>query len=173
VAFLGTKTEVPRIARAVLEGVPHHITQRGNARQIVFDTREDRLLYLDLLREYAERFYLKLWGYCLMSNHVHLIAVPSRRDSLARALGRTHTEYADTEHIATNMWTYLAGALLLLPSGRTASLERAGVRGKKPGPCRVGAESDGIRMVERGCSCNGGRRARVARPESLARTIQR
>ncbi|MFL6417095.1 MAG: transposase [Bryobacteraceae bacterium] len=74
-----------RIARAVVEGVPHHMTQRVNARQVVFDTGEDRLLYLDLLREYAESYRLRLWGYCLMSNHVHLIAVPGRADSLARA----------------------------------------------------------------------------------------
>lgn len=79
--------------------MPHHITQRGNARQIVFDTRKDRLLYLDLLREYAARFKLKLWGYCLMSNHVHLIGVPDRSDSLAGALGRTHAEYARYRNI--------------------------------------------------------------------------
>lgn len=83
-----------RIARAVLEGVPHHVTQRGNGRQVVFDTAEGYRLYLDLLREYAERFHLSIAAYCLMRNHVHLIAVPQRSDSLARALGRTHAQYA-------------------------------------------------------------------------------
>ncbi|MGH9608492.1 MAG: transposase, partial [Bryobacteraceae bacterium] len=65
-----------------------------NGRQIVFDTDEGRRVYLDLLRNYADRFRLSLWAYCLMSNHVHLLAVPSRPDSLARALGRTHADYA-------------------------------------------------------------------------------
>ena len=73
-----------RIARTVLEGVPHHITQRGSGRQKVFDIPEGHRLYLDLMREYAYRFHLSISAYCLMSNHVHLIAVPQRSDSLAR-----------------------------------------------------------------------------------------
>jgi putative transposase len=83
-----------RIARAVLPDVPHHITQRGNARQVVFDNAEGRRLYLDLLRRNADHFQLSIWAFCLMSNHIHLIAVPERADSLARTLGRTHAEYA-------------------------------------------------------------------------------
>jgi putative transposase len=83
-----------RIARAVLEDVPHHITQRGNGRQVIFDTVEGRLLYLDLLRDSAKRFGLSIWAYCLMSNHIHLLAAPKRADSLARALGRIHADYA-------------------------------------------------------------------------------
>ncbi len=83
-----------RLARAVMEGIPHHVTQRGNGRQVVFDTPEGHRLYLDLLREYADRFHLSIAAYCLMSNHVHLVAVPQRPDSLARALGRTHAQYA-------------------------------------------------------------------------------
>ncbi len=77
-----------------MEGVPHHISQRGNGRQIIFDTIEGRLVYLDLLRKYAERFGLSIWAYCLMGNHVHLLAVPPKADSLARALGRAHADYA-------------------------------------------------------------------------------
>ena len=61
---------------------------------MIFDTVEGRLIYLDLLRNCAERFGLSIWAYCLMSNHVHLLAVPSKADSLARALGRVHADYA-------------------------------------------------------------------------------
>jgi putative transposase len=82
------------MARVVAVGVPHHITQRGNGRQSVFDTDQDRLLYLDLLRNYAGRHSLKLGAWCLMSNHVHLVAIPERPDSLRRSLARTHSDYA-------------------------------------------------------------------------------
>jgi putative transposase len=83
-----------RIARVVAPGVPHHITQRGNARQVVFDHARDRRVYLELLRYYAEKFRLRIWAWCLMSNHVHLLAVPETADSLKWTLGRTHRDYA-------------------------------------------------------------------------------
>ena len=84
---------MPRLARIVLPGVPHHITQRGNNRQDVFFVDDDRRVYLDLLGEHAERFGLKVLGYCLMANHVHLIVTPSDEESLAKAVGRTHFRY--------------------------------------------------------------------------------
>jgi putative transposase len=83
-----------RTARVVAAGVPHHVTQRGNNRQDVFLTDEDRRAYLDGLRKRAEEENLRILGYCLMANHVHLVGVPERDDSLARALGRTHSSYA-------------------------------------------------------------------------------
>jgi putative transposase len=85
---------MPRISRVVVPGVPHHVTQRGNARQVTFLTDGDRLVYLDLLRRNRREFGLRIWAYCLMNNHVHLLAVPEREDSLARTLGRTHSDYA-------------------------------------------------------------------------------
>jgi putative transposase len=85
---------MPRMARAVAVGVPHHVTQRGNNRQRIFDSDEDRLVYLKLLREYADRRRLVIWGYCLMDNHVHLIAAPQREDALARTLRQAHADYA-------------------------------------------------------------------------------
>ncbi len=84
---------MPRLARIVLPGVPHHITQRGNNRQDVFFVDDDRRVYLALLHQHAERFGLQVVGYCLMTNHVHLIATPSSEDSLAKAVGRTHFRY--------------------------------------------------------------------------------
>src|SRR6266849_9968154 len=83
-----------RIARVVAQGVPHHITQRGNARQIVFNDAKDRRIYLELLRYYTEKFRLRIWAWCLMSNHVHLLAVPETAESLKRALGQAHHDYA-------------------------------------------------------------------------------
>jgi putative transposase len=83
-----------RIARFVAEGLPHHVTQRGNARKIVFEDPEDRRVYLNLLRSYAEEHRLSIWAWCLMTNHIHLLAVPRTPTALARALGRTHSDYA-------------------------------------------------------------------------------
>jgi hypothetical protein len=67
---------MPRQRRVVLPGRPHHITQRGNNRRDVFFDDSDRELYLSLLREYTAQYQVKILGYCLMTNHVHLIAVP-------------------------------------------------------------------------------------------------
>jgi len=83
-----------RIARIVLENIPYHVTQRGNGRQQVFYDRQDYQLYLDLLRVYAEDAQLQMWAYCLMSNHVHLIAVPQRPDAMSSTLRRTHADFA-------------------------------------------------------------------------------
>ncbi len=88
---------MPRVARIVIPGCPHHITQRGNNRQDVFFVDGDRVRYLEILAEQAERFGLALEGYCLMTNHVHLIATPREADSLAKAVGRTHWLY--TQHV--------------------------------------------------------------------------
>ncbi len=84
---------MPRTARIVGPGLAHHVVQRGNNRQDVFFVDDDRQAYLDLLREQAEKFALTVLGYCLMTNHVHLIAIPDRPDSLAKAVGRTNFRY--------------------------------------------------------------------------------
>jgi putative transposase len=83
-----------RKARVVAAGVPHHVTQRGNNRQDVFLTDDDRRYYLSVLRDRSQQAGLQLLGYCLMTNHVHLVAIPTRAESLARALGRAHSSYA-------------------------------------------------------------------------------
>ena len=93
-AAVGTILLVPRRPRVVAPGVAHHITQRGNNRQLVFHSDYDRRLYVDLLARYAGANSVRMLGYCLMSNHVHLVAVPGRPESLARALRSTHSEYA-------------------------------------------------------------------------------
>ena len=85
---------MPRLARIVVAGQPHHITQRGNNQQDVFFVDDDRRMYLQFLREYAARYRLRIHGYCLMTNHVHIIAVPEVEDALANAIGRTHFRYS-------------------------------------------------------------------------------
>jgi putative transposase len=89
---------MPRAARVVVEGVPHHITQRGNNRQDVFLVDEDRRYYLETLLDKCRQHGVTLLGYCLMTNHVHLIGVPRQPTSLALALGQAHWRYAVRFH---------------------------------------------------------------------------
>ncbi len=75
-----------RIARVVATGLPHHITQRGTNRQPVFTTDRSREVYLALLREHSRRHHLRILAYCLMTNHIHLVAIPEQEDSLHRTM---------------------------------------------------------------------------------------
>lgn len=83
-----------RLPRVVIVDVPHHVTQRGNARQVILASDADRIIYLELLREYSQLYGLSLLGYCLMSNHIHLIAVPHRPEALSHSLRQAHGRYA-------------------------------------------------------------------------------
>jgi len=83
-----------RVARIVAPGFPHHVTQRGNRRADVFEVDADYRAYLGFLRQYAEKRGLSIWAYCLMTNHIHLVAVPAREESLGAALRDAHTVYA-------------------------------------------------------------------------------
>jgi putative transposase len=78
------------MARVVVPGVGHHVTQRGNRRCDVFADDADRMLYLSLLGEYAERHGMAISAYCLMTNHVHFVATPSAAESPARTFRDTH-----------------------------------------------------------------------------------
>jgi putative transposase len=90
----GLEEWMARFARVVAPGIPHHVTQRGNARRFILKTDADRSIYLHLLRQGLERYGVELTGYCLMSNHVHLIVVPRNKDALARSLKDTHGRFA-------------------------------------------------------------------------------
>lgn len=83
-----------RMARVMFEGVPFHVTHRGNHKKQIFFNDSDRQEYLDLLRRYATRFEMSVWGYCLMDNHVHTVAVGSTRPSISKALGNAHREFS-------------------------------------------------------------------------------
>jgi putative transposase len=97
-----------------MPGVPHHITQRGNRRQQTFFGDEDYAAYVDLLTEWCGNCGVEVWAYCLMPNHVHLIAVPSSEDGLARAVGEAHRRY-------TRMINFREGWRGYLWQGRFAS----------------------------------------------------
>ena len=87
-----------RLARVVLPGLPHHVTQRGNGRQRTFFNDDDYALYLALLREHCARASVAVWSWVLMPNHAHLVLVPSDADGLRRALAPLHRAYAGYAH---------------------------------------------------------------------------
>ena len=83
-----------RLARIIVPGLPHHVTQRGNRRQALFVEAGDYALYRDLLAERCQANAVACWAYCLMPNHAHLILTPQDASGLALALSRAHRLYA-------------------------------------------------------------------------------
>ena len=83
-----------RLARVVIPGLPHHVTQRGNGREQTFFSDRDYSSYLRVLRSATAASSVTCLAYCLMPNHVHLILVPCTRDGLRECLARTHRAYA-------------------------------------------------------------------------------
>jgi putative transposase len=90
---------MPRNARCVAPGVPYHITQRGTDHQKVFFSAGDRHLYLRLIAENKESAGVSVLAYCLMTNHIHVVAVPEREDSLAVLFRRVNGRYAQAVNI--------------------------------------------------------------------------
>lgn len=88
---------MPRTARMVVPGVPHHVTQRGNRRHPTFFSASDYATYLRIAAGVFAEARVQVWAYCLMPNHVHLIATPSDEMGLAQAIAATHVRY--TRHI--------------------------------------------------------------------------
>lgn len=88
---------MPRIARIVGIGYPHHLIQRGNNRQNIFFDQEDRRLYLKWLEKYSLECGCTIHAYCLMSNHVHLLVVPQYNYSLAKTMQKLSLTF--TQHI--------------------------------------------------------------------------
>jgi putative transposase len=67
---------MPRLARVVLPNYPHHVVQRGHNKQLVFAEDADYRYYLDTLATFKAELDIKVYAFCLMSNHVHLILQP-------------------------------------------------------------------------------------------------
>ena len=93
-----------RLARIVIPGLPHHVTQRGNRREQVFFGDDDYTAYLDMLRLATQKSESEIWAWCLMPNHVHLIITPSHSDGLRACIANAHRRYAARIN-ARNKWT--------------------------------------------------------------------
>jgi len=93
-----------RLARIVVPGLPHHVTQRGNRRETVFFCDADYQAYLDLLKTALTKSGSEVWAWCLMPTHVHLIVVPRDKDGLRRSVADAHRRYSGRIN-ARNTWT--------------------------------------------------------------------
>jgi putative transposase len=93
-----------RLARMVVPGLPHHVTQRGNRREAIFFEDGDQEIYCDMVAEQLRKSDVEVWAYCLMPNHVHLILKPREADGMGRALGEAHRRYTNFVN-ARDRWT--------------------------------------------------------------------
>lgn len=98
---------MPRKNRLVVPGLPHHVTQRGNNRQAVFFTEEDRKLYLEMLFEQCGRWQVKVAGYCLMTNHVHILLIPCDLEGISHVMCRLQSDYARILNLRQSMCGHL------------------------------------------------------------------
>ena len=100
---------MPRKSRIAVANYPHHIVQRGHNRKAVFVTYNDRLAYLITLRDFRQELGLKVYGYCLMTNHVHLLIDPGQNamnlSLLMKRLAGRHTRRINRlEHRTGTSW---------------------------------------------------------------------
>ncbi len=85
---------MPRMARLVVPGFPHHVTQRGGRGQSTFFEESDYLTYVEILQALKQSARVEVLAYCLMPNHIHAIVVPGDTQGLARLFGTAHHRYA-------------------------------------------------------------------------------
>ncbi|MDY0231496.1 MAG: transposase [Candidatus Saccharicenans sp.] len=98
---------MPRIARIVIPYIPHHVVQRGNRNQRAFFSEDDKKLYLKILGFNCSKEKIKIWCYCVMDNHIHLVAVPESAEHLVKAIGETHRKYTWMINTRNNWKGYL------------------------------------------------------------------
>ena len=100
---------MPRNARTLLNDYPHHIIQRGHNRQTVFISDDDYFFYLDNLREWKARLGCKVYAYCLMPNHAHLVIDPGADERnlslLMKRIAGRQTRYVNkNEQRSGTLW---------------------------------------------------------------------
>jgi len=134
---------MPRHARIVIPEVPYHIIQRGNRRQPVFFEDEDRDFYLKLLHKWGNIEKLSVLGYCLMTNHIHCVAVPHLPTSLARTFAAVHKRYSQVINKRYGWKGYLwQGRFLSYPMDELYRYR--GLRYTELNPVRAGLVDDAI-----------------------------
>ena len=98
---------MPRPLRPIADGLVYHVINRGNNRQPVFHGEGDYLAFLKAVADLKERKPFDLYGYCLMSNHIHLLLRP-RGGTISRivqSLLVSHTQrYHRFHHSGGHVW---------------------------------------------------------------------
>ena len=99
---------MPRLPRLNLAGVPQHVVQRGNNRQVCFFVEQDYVVYLDKLKYYAKQYQVDVHAFVLMTNHVHLLMTPNTDkgvSQLMQSLGRYYVRYINQTYNRTGtLW---------------------------------------------------------------------
>ena len=100
---------MPRHARLILSNCPHHVIQRGHNRQVVFAGDDDYLYYLDTLQKWKVKLGCKVYAYCLMTNHVHLVIDPGHQGEnlslLMKRIAGRQTRYVNKmEKRSGSLW---------------------------------------------------------------------
>jgi putative transposase len=135
-----TLPAVPRANRTVFPGIPHHVTQRGNHRERVFHAPGDPEAYLALLNTYARQHGLRIFAYCLMPNHIHLVVTPGTAESLHLALRTVHSQYAQRVNrmrsITGHLWQGRYGSCALDPRHFLNAVRYVELNPVKAGLCR-------------------------------------
>jgi len=98
---------MPRIARGLGEGIVYHVLNRGNAGQEIFHKEQDYRAFIDLMKEAKRKFAIKLFAYCLMPTHFHMIVKQSVREALSKFMQwlmtshvrRYHRHYGSSGHV--------------------------------------------------------------------------
>lgn len=98
---------MPRAPRISLEGLVYHVINRGNNRQDVFRDEEDFDTYLKTVIRFKEKYSFKLYGYCLMNNHTHLVLEPVKPNTLSKIIQSItlshirlyHSKYKSSGHL--------------------------------------------------------------------------
>jgi putative transposase len=85
---------MPKVARLVVPGIPHHVTQRGNRQLDVFFSDADRQKFLQYVFQYSHQHCLDILAYSLMTNHDHFICIPYQSNTLALVFKPVHMRYA-------------------------------------------------------------------------------
>ncbi|MDO9417429.1 transposase [Pararhizobium sp.] len=143
---------MPRLSRTVFADIPHHITQRGNRQESVFFYDDDRKAYLDWLKSYCEKHKVDILAYCLMTNHIHLIAVPATEEGLQRVLKPLHMRYAQRINRRQGWKGHLwQGRFFFIGAGRRILMGGYPLCRTQSGAGKNGCQGGRLSLVER-CS---------------------
>lgn len=85
-----------RLSRVSPIGIPQHIVQRGNNRQVCFGGEEDMKAYLNWLKKFSKKYFVDVHAWVLMTNHVHLLCTPQAEQAISQmmqSIGRMYVQY--------------------------------------------------------------------------------
>jgi putative transposase len=102
------RVKVPRIARGLADKQTYHIINRGNRRESVFHDKDDYEKFMELLSIAKERYSIKIYAYCLMPNHFHLVIFTPKASALSQAMqwiGTSYVRYYNKRYqISGHLW---------------------------------------------------------------------